>query len=192
MLIKHGILQSFNPTTYTASVLLLEATSFALAGVPIANHIDGSSAILGALCAVLFFDEHNLQDAVVIATFATIPAAPPGRVTFSTGYQQLLNVSIAAGVTQTFTFTGASGIPAGVLGVLYKAYFTSATVGAYLQLAPHGASDISAYATLGSIAVANTFINGGGMLPVDINGSIDVKANTGACTVTLYTYGYVL
>ncbi len=192
MQIKRGILQSFNSTTYTASVLLFEATSFALSGVPVANHIDGSSAVVGALCALLFFDEHNLQDAVLIATFAAIPPLPPGRVTFLTGYQHFLNISIAAGTTQTFTLLGASGIPVGVLGVLYKAYFTSATVGAYLQLAPHGASDVSAYATLGTIAVANIFINGGGMLQVDTGGSIDIKANNGSCNVTLYTYGYVL
>src|SRR5579885_2701522 len=69
MLIKRGILQSFSPVTYTAAVLLFEATSYALSGVPVANHIDGTSALAGALCAVLFFDEHNQQDAVIIAIF---------------------------------------------------------------------------------------------------------------------------
>ena len=192
MLIKRGLLQSFNPTTYTASVLLFEATSFALAGVPIANHIDGTSAVAGALCAVLFFDEHNPQDAVIIATFAAIPAPPPGRVTFVAGYQQFHNVPLAAGATQTFTLTGASGIPTGVLGVLYKAFFTSPTVGAFIQLAPHGASDITAYASIGNIAVANGYLDAMGVLQVDATGSLDIKANTGACTVTLYTYGYIV
>ncbi len=192
MLIKRGLLQSFNPTTYTASVLLFEATSFALAGVPVANHIDGTSAVVGALCAVLFFDEHNPQDAVVIATFAAIPAPPPGRVTFVAGYQQVHNVTIAAGVTQTFTLTGASGIPTGVLGVLYKAFFTSPTVGAFIQLAPHGASDITAYASIGNIAMASSYLDGMGILQVDATGSLDIKANTGACTVTLYTHGYIV
>lgn len=192
MLIKRGLLQSFNPTTYTASVLLFEATSFALAGVPVANSIDGTSAVVGSLCAVLFFDEHNLQDAVIIATFAAIPAPPPGRITFVAGYQQLHNVTIAAGATQTTTLTGTSGIPTGVLGVLYKAFFTSPTVGAYIQLAPHGASDITAYASIGNIVVANTYLDGMSVLQVDATGSIDIKANGGACTVTLYTYGYIL
>ena len=192
MLIKRGILQSFNSSNYTASVLLFEATSFALAGVPVANHIDGTSAVVGALCAVLFFDEHNPQDAVIIATFAAIPAPPPGRVTFVAGYQQLNNVTIAAGTTQTYTLTGASGIPTGVLGILYKAFFTSPTVGAYLQLAPHGASDITAYASIGNIGIANTYLDGMGILPVDASGSFDIKANAGTCTVTLYTYGYIV
>ena len=192
MLIKRGLLQSFNPTTYTASVLFFEATSFALTGVPMANHIDGTSAVIGSLCAVLFFDEHNPQDAVIIATFATIPAPPPGRVTFVTGYQQLHNVIITAGTTQTYTLASASGIPTGVLGVLYKAFFTSPTVGAFLQLAPHGASDMAAYASIGNITVANSYLNGMGVLQVDATGSLDITANAGACTVTLYTYGYVL
>ena len=162
MLIKRGLLQSFNPATYTASVLLFEATSFALAGVPVANHIDGTSAVIGSLCAVLFFDEHNPQDAVVIAT------------------------------TQTYTLTGASsGIPVGALGVLYKAFFTSPTVGAYIQLAPHGASDSTAYASIGNIAIANSYLDGMGILQVNATGSIDISANAGACTVTLYTYGYI-
>ena len=192
MLIKRGLLQSFNPATYTASVLLFEATSFALAGVPVANHIDGTSAVIGSLCAVLFFDEHNPQDAVVIATFASIPAPPPGRVTFVAGFQQFHNVTLAAGTTQTYTLTGASsGIPAGALGVLYKAFFTSPTVGAYIQLAPHGASDSTAYASIGNIAIANSYLDGMGILQVNATGSIDISANAGACTVTLYTYGYI-
>ncbi len=192
MLIKRGILQSFNPMNYTASVLLFEATSFALAGVPVANHIDGTSAVVGALCAVLFFDEHNPQDAVIIATFAALPTPPPGRVTFVPGYQQLSNVTITAGTTQAYTLiSGAGGIPAGILGVLYKAFFTSPTVGAYIQLAPYGASDITAYASIGNIALANSYLDGMGVLQVDATSSFDIKANVGACTVTLYTYGYI-
>ena len=197
MIIKRGILQTFNPATYTASVLLFEATSYTLSGVPLANGLDGTSALAGTLCALLFFDEHNPQDAVIIATFANgsagVPTPPPGRVTFVTGYQQLHNVAISANTTQTFTLTGGtSNIPAEVLGVLYKAYFTSPTVGAYLQLAPHGASDITAYAAIGNLAVASGFLNGAGELQVDTQGQIDIKANGGACTVTLYTYGYII
>src|SRR5258708_4950985 len=97
MIIKRGILQAFNASTYTASVLLFEATSFALAGIPVANHIDGTSALVGAMCAVLFFDEHNPQDAVVIATFATVPTHPPARVTLLNGYNQLSGSVITAG-----------------------------------------------------------------------------------------------
>lgn len=197
MIIKRGMLQSFNPTTCTASVLLFEATSYMLAGVAVSNSIDGTSAIAGALCAVLFFDEHNAQDAVVIAIFGNagsgFPTPPAGRITLVTGYRQLLNVVIATGAVQTFNLVGgSSGIPTGVLGVVYKAFFTSSSVGAYIQLAPHNASDITAYSAIGNIAVANSFLNGEGILPVDASGNIDIKANSGSCTVTLYTYGYVM
>lgn len=193
MVIKRGILQTFNATSYTASVLFFEATSYALTGIPVANHIDGTSGLVGALCAVLFFDEHNPQDAVVIATFANTPTPAPGRVTFVNGYNQVSTSAIAAGSISTYTLTGgSSGIPQGALGVLYKAYFTSATAGSYMLLAPHGAADISAYAAIGNLPAANAFLNGGGLLAVDAQGRIDIEANGGACTVTLYTYGYVI
>ncbi|MGH2509872.1 MAG: hypothetical protein ACRDHZ_21035, partial [Ktedonobacteraceae bacterium] len=69
MQIKRGIIQNFSAATYTASVLLFEATSYFLTGIPVTNTLDGTSGLAGALCAVLFFDEHNPQDAVVIAVF---------------------------------------------------------------------------------------------------------------------------
>ncbi len=197
MIIKRGILQSFDPATYTASVLLLEATSSVLTDLPVANASDGTSAQAGALCAILFFDEHNPQDAVVLAMFpngvGTYPTPAAGRVTFIPGYQQLNSVSIAANSVQTFTVVGgSSGIPGNALGVVYKAYFSSTTVGAYIQLTPHGASNSSTYVTIGNLAVANGFINDTGLLSVDANGAIDIRAEGGTCVVTLYTYGYII
>jgi hypothetical protein len=194
--IKRGLLISFDPTTYTASVLIMEATSAYLDGVPIAAHMDGTSAIINAQCAVLFFDEQNSNDAAIIAIYPDstegFPSPPPGRTTFVAGYQQINAQAITSGSTSTFTLTGgSSGIPTGALGVIYKAYFTSATVGAYIQLAPHGASDITAYGSFGNIQLANAYVNGCGILQVDSAGKIDIKASTGDCTVTLYTYGYI-
>lgn len=193
--IKRGLLISFDNSTYTASVLIMEATSAYLTGVPIAAHMDGTSAITNAQCAVLFFDEQNLNDAVIIAIYPDstegYPSPPPGRTTFVAGYQQINASVINSGSTSTFTLTGSGGIPAGALGVLYKAYFTSATVGAYIQLAPHAASDITAYGSFGNIQVANAYVNGNGILQIDSSGKIDIKANGGNCTVTLYTHGYV-
>jgi hypothetical protein len=194
--IKRGVLTGFDANSYTATVLLLEATSSALSNVPIATHIDGTSAQIGDLCAILFFDEQNYQDAVIIAVYPNgasgVPTPPPGRVTFVTGFQQFSATAINSGVTSTFSVTGGSaGIPTGALGVLCKASFSSPTAGAFLHLAPHGASDITAYMTLGNIQVASSFVYGGGLLPVDAQGKIDIKANVGNCTVWLSTYGYV-
>lgn len=195
-IIKRGILISFNPAAYTANILILEATSAFLQGIPVACHLDGTSAQVNSLCAVLFFDEQNYTDAVVLAVYPNasqgVPVPAPGRLVFVSGYQQFLNQTINAGSVSTFTLTGGtSGIPLGALGVLYKVFFTSATVGAYIQLAPHAASDITAYASIGNLAIANGSVNGTGLLQLDASGRVDVKANTGTCTVTFYTYGYV-
>jgi hypothetical protein len=194
--IARGILTAFDPASYTASVLLLEATSSYLTGVPVSTTFDGTSAQVGDLCAILFFDASNQQDAVILAVYPNgssgAPTPPPGRVTFFTGYQQFSATTINSGATSTFTVTGGStGIPLGALGVLCKASFSSPTAGAFLHLAPHTASDITAYMTLGNIQVASSFVYGGGLLPVDGQGKIDIKANVGNCTVWLTTYGYV-
>ncbi len=195
-IIKRGIITQFFPATYTANILIIEATSTVIQGIPVACHLDGTSAQLNALCAVLFFDEQNYTDAVVLAVYPNgtqgVPVPAPGRIVFVNGYQQLLNQVINANNVSTFTLSGSSsGIPAGALGVLYKAFFSSATAGAYIQLAPHGAADISAYASVGNLPLANGFLNGSGILQVDAAGRIDIKANSGSCTITLYTHGYV-
>lgn len=156
--------------------------------------MDGTSAQSNTYCAVLFFDEQNYTDAVVIAIYPNgsqgVPSPAPGRTTFVTGFQQINASVINAGNTSNFTLTGSGGIPSGALGVIYKAFFTSATVGAYIQLAPHSAT-ITDYASIGNIQLANAFINGCGTLQLDSAGKIDIKANTGNCTVTLYTHGYI-
>src|SRR5690348_1879218 len=106
-IIKQGILQSFDTATYTASVLILEATSTFLTLVPVATHLDGTSAQVGAYCAVLFFDEQNLDDAVVLAVYPNssqgVPSPAPGRVVIVTPVQQINAVAITSGSTQTFT-----------------------------------------------------------------------------------------
>jgi hypothetical protein len=191
--IKRGLLQSFDPTTYTASVLILEATSTFLTLVPVATHLDGTSAQVGAYCAVLFFDEQNLEDAVVLAVYPNgsqgVPSPAPGRVVMVTPVQQVNAVAITNNTTQTFTM--GTNIPAGAKAILFKAYFTSPTTGTFIQIAPH-AGDLTGNATIGNLAAANGYVDGTGIVAVDSNGSIDIKANGGNCTVTLYTYGYVL
>jgi hypothetical protein len=191
--IKRGILQSFDPSTYTAQVLILEATSAFLTGIPVATHIDGTSAQSGAYCAVLFFDEQNSADAVVLAMYPNgsqgVPSPAPGRMVMVTPVQQINAVAISNGATQTFMM--ATNIPAGVLAVVFKAYFTSSATATYIQIAPHG-GDITAHAVVGNLAVANGYLNGLGIVQVDTAGRIDIKANGGSCTVTLYTYGYIV
>lgn len=194
--IKRALLMAFDAVTYTASVLLLEATSTALTNVPMAFHMDGTSTPSnGSLCTVLFFDEHNATDAVVLAVYSTgsaVPTPPPGRTTFVTGYRQINGDTLTAGTLSSYTLSGGStGIPTQALGVLFKAYISSSTANAYVQLAPHGASDLSAYVTIGNIPVASATVNSVGILPLDGSGRADIKAFVGTCSLTLYTYGYI-
>jgi hypothetical protein len=192
--IKRGILCAFYSATYTADILIMEATSAYLRGVPVACHLDGTSAQINAMCAVLFFDEQNYSDAVILAVYPNgsqgIPVPAPGRVVITTGYQQFVNQVINNNTTYTATLAGHGGIPVGSIAVLMMAYFTSPSANAYVQFAPHGGA-IGNYITLGNLAVAGGFINGWGILPVDSAGKIDIKANNGNCTVTLATQGYV-
>ncbi len=190
--IKRALIMKFYPASYTADVLILEATSTQLQGVPITTQADGTSAQPGALCALLLFDEQNLSDGCILAIYGNAPSQPPGRTVIVPGYQQFSNVAIAAGVTQTFSLAGgSSGIPVGALGVLFKAFYGSTVVGAYVNMAPHGGS-IGNYVTIGNTQAASQSVNGNGVLPVDANGQIDVQANAGTCNVTLNTYGYVI
>jgi hypothetical protein len=134
---------------------------------------------------------------VVFATFPNgsngLPTPPPGRVVFVSGYRQLNAVNVAPGTPLTAGLTsGSSNIPSGALGVVYQALFSSATAGASLTLAPHGASNPNAYANIGNLAAANATLAGGGLLSVDTNGQITIQASGGTCSVTLYTYGYVI
>jgi hypothetical protein len=102
---------------------------------------------------------------------------------------QLNATIIPSGVTQTFAM--GTNIPTGALAVVFKAYFTSPATATYIQIAPHG-GDITAHAVVGNLSVANGYLDGVGIVQVDASGQVDIKANGGACTVTLYTYGYVM
>ena len=114
-----------------------------------------------------------------------VPAPPPGRVVFTTPYLLISAVVINSGVTNTYTvWGGGSPVPSGINGILYKAFFTSATVAAIVQLAPHGGT-LATYHALGEIELANANVNGSGVLAVDSNGKMDVAAHGGNCTVTL-------
>ena len=192
--IRRGILTSFDPTTYTCSVLLLEATNTFLQNVPIAYHMDGTSALVNNFCAVLFFDEQNYTDALIIAIYPGAgvgsPTYLPGRLTFIPQFNLFGTLTIPGGNTNTYTVAGSNHIPAGALGILLLAYFTSATIGAFVQVGAHNASSYTLI--LGNMYAANGYINGSGVIPLSSDGKIDVKANSGDCVVTVYIHGYII
>jgi len=192
IVIRRGILASFNPTNYTANVLLFEATGTYLQNVPVAYHIDGTSAQKNNLCAILFFDVQNYTDAVILAVFPNVnqgaPANPPGRLTFLPTYTMASNDTITNGTSKTYTVTGGTtGVPVGTLGILISAYFTSSSVATWINITAHSGNGF----TLGNLYTASGFVNGGGLVPLSSNGQIDITANGGDCIVTANLYGYV-
>lgn len=192
-IIRRGILTSFDPTTYTCGVMLIEATSTFLQGVPIAYHMDGTSALKNNLCAVLFFDHQNYTDALIIAIYpgggVGAPTYPPGRITFVPQWTPVNGVTITSGNSNMYLVTGSQNIPSSALAVLVSGFFTSASPATYIQIGAHGAASVL---VLGNLYTANGFSNGNGVVPLSSDGKIDVKANSGDCTVTLNIYGYII
>lgn len=69
MRLKKAILRSFNSGSYTATVQLASSYKVYLGGVAVARNIPSAEMTAGRKTAVLFFDEHNPKEAVVIAVY---------------------------------------------------------------------------------------------------------------------------
>jgi hypothetical protein len=74
--IKRGIIQAFDQTTWTATVQVLPSQGNYLTGVQVAKHLLAAEIATGDQCAVLFFNELNPADALVIAVYS-VPSARP-------------------------------------------------------------------------------------------------------------------
>ena len=69
MSLRKAILKSFNSGDYTATVQLSGSYKSYLAGVPVARNLPAAEMALGRSVAVVFFDEHNPKEAVVVAVY---------------------------------------------------------------------------------------------------------------------------
>ncbi len=69
MRLKKAILRSFNSGNYTATVQLASSYKVYLESVAVARNIPSIEMTAGRKAAVLFFDEHNPKEAVVIAVY---------------------------------------------------------------------------------------------------------------------------
>lgn len=69
MRLKKAILRSFNSGSYKATVQLASSYKVYLDGVAVARNIPSAEMTSGRKTAVLFFDEHNPKEAVVIAVY---------------------------------------------------------------------------------------------------------------------------
>ncbi len=83
--IKRGIIQSFNQANWTATVQLLPSQGNYLTSVQVAKHLRAAEIVPGDQCAVLFFDDLNPADAVIIAVYSVPSAAPVPPVTSLAG-----------------------------------------------------------------------------------------------------------
>ena len=69
MSLRKGVLRSFNSGNYTATVQLAGSYKVYLEGVTVARNLPTGEMTAGRKVAVIFFDEHNPREAVVVAVY---------------------------------------------------------------------------------------------------------------------------
>ena len=69
MSLRKGVLKSFNSGDYTATVQLASSYKVYLEGITVARNIPAAEMTIGRKVAVIFFDEHNAKEAVVVAVY---------------------------------------------------------------------------------------------------------------------------
>ena len=69
MNMRKGVLKSFNSTDYTATVQLASSYKVYLEGIAVARNLPVVEMVTGRKVAVIFFDEHNAKEAVVMAVY---------------------------------------------------------------------------------------------------------------------------
>lgn len=69
MSINNAVLKSFNTVQFTATVQLSGSRKVYLENIAVARNIPPAEMIAGRKTAVLFFDESNPKEAVIIAVY---------------------------------------------------------------------------------------------------------------------------
>ena len=69
MSLRKAVLRSFNSGDYTATVQLAGSHKVYLEGIAVARNLPAVEMALGRKVAVVFFDEHNAKEAVVVAVY---------------------------------------------------------------------------------------------------------------------------
>jgi len=70
MRLRKAILKSFNSGDYTATIQLSGSYKVYLQGIAVARNIPAAEMALGRKLAVIFFDENNARDAVVVGVYS--------------------------------------------------------------------------------------------------------------------------
>jgi hypothetical protein len=68
-MLRKGVLKAFDSGTYTATVQIVGSLAIWLRSVPVARNIPSAEMTAGRSCALLFFDDANPDDAVLIAVY---------------------------------------------------------------------------------------------------------------------------
>jgi hypothetical protein len=69
MSLRKAVLKSFNSGDYTATVQLAGSYKAYLEGIAVARNLPAAEMALGRKVAVIFFDENNVKDAVIVAVY---------------------------------------------------------------------------------------------------------------------------
>ena len=69
MKLRKGVLRSFNSGNYTATVQLAGSYKVYLEDIAVARNMPVVEMTTGRKVAVIFFDEHNPKEAVLIAIY---------------------------------------------------------------------------------------------------------------------------
>ena len=69
MRLRKGVLRSFNSGNYTATVQLVGSYKVYLEDITVARNLPTAEMTTGRKVAVIFFDEYNPKEAVVIAVY---------------------------------------------------------------------------------------------------------------------------
>lgn len=69
MSVKEAVLKSFNSGDYTATIQISGSYKAYLEGVAVARNLPAVEMALDRKVAVVFFDEHNAKEAVVVAVY---------------------------------------------------------------------------------------------------------------------------
>lgn len=75
--VLRGIIQSFDSSTWLASVQLIESAGNYLSNVQVSKALMATDIVVGDYCGVLFHDDLNPADAIIIAVYSVPSAAPP-------------------------------------------------------------------------------------------------------------------
>ena len=70
MKLKKAVLRGFNSTDYTATVQLAGSYKVYLQDIAVTRNLPSAEMINGRKTAVVFFDEHNPKEAVVVAVYS--------------------------------------------------------------------------------------------------------------------------